>query len=208
VRRVGSTTTDAVVNVRFIAATNRDPQEAIEAGLLRKDLYYRLRVVPVRIPPLRERAEDVPVLAQFFLAQYWKRHRGAAPLPRFTTRAMRSLQERVWSGNVRELQNSIEHSVVLLDAGCDIEPENIASMDDSTQPDVITPVSTYQDDEAYHSARDRIVAQFERNYLRWLVSRARGNMSKAARIAGVDRTTLYRLMEKHELQRDTLVTMI
>ncbi|HET9441071.1 MAG TPA: sigma-54 dependent transcriptional regulator [Longimicrobiales bacterium] len=207
VRRVGSTTTDAVVNVRFIAATNRDPQEAIDAGLLRKDLYYRLRVVPVRIPPLRERAEDVPVLAQFFLAQYWKRHRGAAAMPRFTARAMRSLQERIWTGNVRELQNAIEHTVVLLDPGCDIEPENVASMDDSTQPDVAVPLSSYQDDEAYHSARDRIVAQFEKNYLRWLVSRARGNMSKAARIAGVDRTTLYRLMEKHELQRDTLITM-
>jgi DNA-binding NtrC family response regulator len=207
VRRVGSTSTDAVVNVRFIAATNRDPQEAIEAGLLRKDLYYRLRVVPVRIPPLRERADDVPVLAQYFLAQYWKRHRGAAALPRFTARAMRSLQERAWNGNVRELQNSIEHSVVLLDPGCEIEPENLMSLEDSDQPNVPMPVSTYQDDEAYHSARDRIVAQFEKNYLRWLVSRARGNMSKAARIAGVDRTTLYRLMDKHELQRDTLVTI-
>ncbi|HEY0811395.1 MAG TPA: helix-turn-helix domain-containing protein, partial [Longimicrobiales bacterium] len=122
-------------------------------------------------------------------------------------RAFRSLQERVWSGNVRELQNAIEHSVVLLDPGCDIEPENVASLDDSGQADVAVPISTYQDDEAYHSARDRIVAQFEKNYLRWLVSRARGNMSKAARIAGVDRTTLYRLMEKHELQRDTLVVM-
>ena len=207
VRRVGSNGTDAVVNVRFIAATNRDPQEAIEAGLLRKDLYYRLRVVPVRIPALRERAEDVPVLAQHFLAQYWARHRGRTPMPRFTARAFRSLQERVWSGNVRELQNAIEHSVVLLDPGCDIEPENVASLDDSGQADVAVPISTYQDDEAYHSARDRIVAQFEKNYLRWLVSRARGNMSKAARIAGVDRTTLYRLMEKHELQRDTLVVM-
>ncbi len=207
VRRVGSTTTDAVVNVRFIAATNRDPQEAIEAGLLRKDLYYRLRVVPIKIPALRERAEDIPVLAQYFLAQYWKRHRGAAPMPRFTQRALRSLQERPWSGNVRELQNAIEHSVVLLDPGCEIEPEHVMSLDETDQPELAVPAATYQEDEAYHTARDRIVAQFERNYLRWLVSRARGNMSKAARIAGVDRTTLYRLMEKHELQRDTLITM-
>jgi DNA-binding NtrC family response regulator len=207
VRRVGSTTTDAVVNVRFIAATNRDPQEAIEAGLLRKDLYYRLRVVPIKIPALRERAEDIPVLAQYFLAQYWKRHRGAAAMPRFTSRALRSLQERAWSGNVRELQNAIEHSVVLLDAGCEIEPEHVSSLDEGDKPELAVPAASYQDDEAYHTARDRIVAQFERNYLRWLVSRARGNMSKAARIAGVDRTTLYRLMEKHELQRDTLITM-
>ncbi|HEY8509326.1 MAG TPA: sigma-54 dependent transcriptional regulator, partial [Steroidobacteraceae bacterium] len=207
VRRVGSTTTDAVVNVRFIAATNRDPQEAIEAGLLRKDLYYRLRVVPIKIPPLRERVEDIPVLAQYFLAQYWKRHRGAAPMPRFTQRALRSLQERPWSGNVRELQNAIEHAVVLLDPGCDIEPDHVPSLEDADRPQLAVPAANYQEDEAYHTARDRIVAQFERNYLRWLVARARGNMSKAARIAGVDRTTLYRLMEKHELQRDTLITM-
>ena len=139
----------------------------------------------------------IPVCARFLLILFMQ----AFHLEELVGSTDIYLLDQILKGRYRKNQ-------VLLDAGCDIEPENIASMDDSTQPDVITPVSTYQDDEAYHSARDRIVAQFERNYLRWLVSRARGNMSKAARIAGVDRTTLYRLMEKHELQRDTLVTMI
>ncbi len=77
VRRVGSTGTDAVVNVRFIAATNRDPGGAVRDGNLREDLYYRLRVVPIHIPPLRQRADDIPALAEHFLDVYWQRHRGA-----------------------------------------------------------------------------------------------------------------------------------
>src|SRR5438128_11473624 len=85
VRRVGSETTDAVVNVRFIAATNRDPEEAVRSGGLREDLYFRLCVVPIHVPPLRQRPEDIPLVANHFLAGYWSRHREpGAPLPRFT----------------------------------------------------------------------------------------------------------------------------
>src|SRR6267143_6335521 len=85
VRRVGSEKTDAVVNVRFIASTNRNPEEAVAAGLLRQDLYYRLLVVPIHVPPLRERPGDIKLLAQHFLAHYWSRHRGtAAALPAFS----------------------------------------------------------------------------------------------------------------------------
>src|SRR5207249_11737174 len=76
VRRVGSETTDAVVNVRFIAATNGDAEAAVQSGALREDLYYRLRVVPIQVPPLRDRPEDIPLLAEYFLSTYWVRHRG------------------------------------------------------------------------------------------------------------------------------------
>src|SRR5690606_17910131 len=106
VRRVGSESVDAIVNVRFVAATNRDPREAVEEGHLRKDLYYRLSVVPLHVPPLRDRPEDVPVLADHFFREYWKKHREpGAPLPDLTDDAIRSLQSRSWHGNVRELQN-------------------------------------------------------------------------------------------------------
>src|SRR5882672_1708506 len=126
VRRVGSETTDAVVNVRFIAATNTNPEEAMQSGGLREDLYYRLRVVPIHVPSLRERPEDIPLLASHFLAHYWRRHRGAsAPLPQLSKAAVWALRAHSWPGNVRELQNVIEHAVVLHEPGADVRPEDI-----------------------------------------------------------------------------------
>src|SRR6266571_4272835 len=125
-RRVGSERTDAVVSVRFIAATNRDPEEAVRAGALRKDLYYRLRVVPLHVPPLRERPEDIPLLANHFLEGFWKAHRGARPSqPKLTKAAVWALRAYAWPGNVRELQNVIEHAAVLLEPGAQVRPEDI-----------------------------------------------------------------------------------
>ncbi|MGH7503815.1 MAG: sigma-54-dependent transcriptional regulator [Longimicrobiales bacterium] len=206
VRRVGSESTDSIVNVRFIAATNRDAGQATDEGTLRKDLFYRLSVVPIHLPPLRERPEDMALLAESFLTRYWKRHRGPkTAVPKFTKSALRSLETRPWRGNVRELQNAIEHAVVLLEAGTEIQPEDIPMVEGGSLP---TGGAWDFDDpsgEKYHSARDRVLADFEKKYLNWLVDRAGTNMSRAAKLAGVDRTTLYRLMEKHGLQRDTII---
>jgi DNA-binding NtrC family response regulator len=208
VRRVGSENTDAVVNVRFIAATNGNPEEAVASRTLREDLYYRLRVVPIHVPPLRDRPSDIKLLADYFLAHYWGRHRGAAtPAPRFSDSAVRALRARPWKGNVRELQNVVEHMVVLLEPGAEITPEEIPALGErpAEQPAAWTPpgVST---EEPYYAARDRLVAEFELHYLTQLLTQAGGNMSRAARAAGVDRTTLYRLMERHGLDRRVLST--
>ena len=212
VRRVGSETTDAVVNVRFIAATNRDADEATSSGALREDLYYRLRVVPIRVPPLRERPEDIPLLANHFLRQYWARHRDRSEeMPKFSETALRALRAYPWRGNVRELQNVLEHAVVLLEPGTPIGAADIPFIDGDSagvkraQSKGITLVGDEGPDETYHHARERILAEFELRYLTQLVQRAGGNMSKAARLAGVDRTTLYRIMEKHSLQRETIM---
>jgi DNA-binding NtrC family response regulator len=204
VRRVGSETTDAVVNVRFIAATNSDPDEAVQAGDLREDLYYRLRVVPIHVPPLRERPEDIPLLADYFLSTYWVRHRSkGAPFPKLSDAAIHALCACPWRGNVRELQNVIENVAVIVEPGADIRPDDLHLMGETEPTGGANPASLISTllEESYHAARDRVIAQFERQYLTWLINRASGNMSKAARIAGVDRTTLYRLMERHGLQR-------
>jgi len=126
VRRVGSETTDAVVNVRFIAATNGDPEEAVKSGGLREDLYYRLRVVPIFVPRLSQRPEDIPLLANHFLNYYWKEHRDhKSAVPKLGDSALRALRSYSWPGNVRELQNVIEHTVVLMDPGAEVRAEDL-----------------------------------------------------------------------------------
>ena len=207
VRRVGSTRTDAVVNVRFIAATNQDPAEAIRQNKLRRDLHYRLRVVPIHIPPLRSRPEDIPVLAEHFLAEFWKQHRGRKEKqPTLSRAAMDALVGNPWRGNVRELRNVMEHAAVLLPAGTEVSPEDIPFIDDDpaygSTGGFLAPFR-FTDD--YHTAREQVLAEFEKRYLEHVIRRANGNISDAARIGGVDRTTLYRLMEKHGTHRDTIL---
>ena len=203
VRRVGSEQHDAVVDVRFISATNREPQEAVDTGVLRGDLFYRLRVVPIKLPPLRKRQEDIPLLANHFLTVYWQRHRQMGDrVPRLSDASIAFLRSRPWRGNVRELQNVIEHVAVLAEPDQIIQPNDIPVYDDGVEWPADSTVSSGAMDEAYHTAKDRVVAQFEKEYLTRLVTRAGGNMSKAARLASIDRTTLYRLMDKHAFHRD------
>ena len=207
VRRVGSETTDAIVNVRFIAATNQIPEDAVKATTLREDLYYRLRVVPIHVPALRERPDDIPLLANHFLAYYWHRHRSGMPaLPKLTPAALEALRAHSWPGNVRELQNVIEHAVVLLEPSADVRPEDIPFITSNgqraTPPPAPGALIGSPAGEKYYASRDRMLAEFDRQYLIRLVQLAGGNMSKAARLAGIDRTTLYRLMERQGMQRD------
>ncbi len=202
VRRVGSEQPDAIVNVRFISATNRDPQEAVRSGVLREDLFYRLRVVPIKLPPLRQRVEDVPVLATHFLAHYWARHRMTQEaIPRFSAEALEFLRSRPWMGNVRELQNTIEHLAVLTEPGHLVTPADIPVYDDGVMTARFGDFPSHLYDDVYHSAKEQLLAHFEQEYVRRLVARAGGNMSRAARMARIDRTTLYRLIEKYDGKR-------
>lgn len=208
VRRVGSEQQDAQVDIRFISATNRDPRLAIQSKHLREDLYYRLNVVSIALPPLRSRVDDIPILANHFLTHFWKRHHTSRDaLPQFSSAALEFLQGRSWRGNVRELQNVVEHLVVLTSPGTMIGVEDIPlhKQDDAFSDQGIAASVPMHD--AYHVAKDQVLASFEKEYVTRLVSRASGNMSRAARLASVDRTTLYRLLERHGFRRDSSETL-
>src|SRR5256885_8719996 len=109
-----------------MAATNGDPEAAVKAGTMRQDLYYRLRVVPIHVPSLRERPEDIPLLAEYFLSTYWVRHRTKGETsPTLSDSAIRTLCSHPWQGNVRELQNVIEHVAVINEQGAVIRPDDL-----------------------------------------------------------------------------------
>jgi len=203
VRRVGSEKEDAVVDVRFLSATNRVPQECVTKGTLREDLLYRLRVVPIHLPPLRKRPEDIPLLANHFLTHYWERHRGTGEAqPKLSDSAIEFLRTRPWRGNVRELQNVIEQRSVLTEPGHVVLPDDVPIYDDVGSEPAQGGFLPNVMNEPFHSAKDKLIAHFEKEYLGQLIGRAGSNMSKAARLANIDRTTLYRLMEKHGFRRD------
>ena len=203
VRRVGSEQEDAVVDVRFVSATNRDPREAIRSKQLREDLYYRLNVVQIIIPPLRERAEDIPLLANHFLRVFWARHRSAKDaIPEFSEDTLDFLVSRPWRGNVRELQNFVEHVTILALPGSKIQIHQLPLDQEVDLGSAITGLPSLPSSDAYHVAKEQVLASFEKTYVTRLVARASGNMSRAARLASVDRTTLYRLLERHGFRRD------
>jgi len=207
VRRVGSETADAVVNVRFIAAINRELDQAVGEGLLREDLFYRLGVVPIHVPSLRDRVEDIELLANSFLDHYWRKYRGIdLAVPRLGNSAIAALKAHPWPGNVRELQNVIEHAVVLLEPAAEIDAADIPFLSipapaSDRRLGLEHPAGTGADD-SYYDARGRLLEKFDRQFLTRAIAQTGGNLSKAARRAGIDRTTFYRLMERHGLQRD------
>jgi DNA-binding NtrC family response regulator len=181
--RVGGTR-EIKTDVRFIAATNRDLRAAVRDGLFRLDLYYRLDVVSLTLPPLRERAGDVPALAQHFLERY--RRELKRDLRGVTPEALACLRRYAWPGNVRELENVIERAAVLTD-GPDVTARDLpAEIREAGLPDGIArePARTY------HAA----VEEFKRGLLASTLRRTGGNRTRAARLLGLQRTYLARLI--------------
>jgi len=181
------------VDVRVIAATNRDLEELVNQGGFRDDLFYRLAVVRVAMPPLRERAGDIELLARHFIQQFRVRHPAAPPFE-ITSEVLRSLGARNWPGNVRELRNFIERAVVLA------SPELLSAPDAGRAPAASSGVRIAFD-KPYSEARDAWVAFFEREYVTAALERSGGNVAQAARDCNVDRAYLFRLLKKHDLDR-------
>jgi len=181
--RLGSNKTRQI-DVRVLAATNADLRAALEEGRFREDLYYRLNVMPINIPPLRERKEDIPFLAEHFVTKFSKEL--GSPVTSISSGAMQKLLEYHWPGNVRELENVIERSLVLCsgqtleaaDIRLDMAPRTRAASADSFLPDGVT------------------LEEHEQNIIREALRRTNGNKSQAARLLGLTRNALrYRLSQ-------------
>jgi len=174
------------VDVRIIAASNANLEEAVKKGRLREDLYYRLNVVGLALPPLRERKDDIPLLARHFLARYAAAFHGAAQ--DLSSSALRKLMLYEWPGNVRELENVIERTVVL-SSNALIQAEDIK----------LANVAPARPDESFRALKARTIAQFERSYVQDVLRANDGNVSKAARAAGKHRRAFWEIMRKHRL---------
>ncbi|MFM8359339.1 MAG: sigma 54-interacting transcriptional regulator, partial [Verrucomicrobiota bacterium] len=185
-RHLGSQKT-CRANVRIVASANTDLECALRERRFRSDLYYRLNVLPLCLPPLRQRPEDLPLLARHFATKY-AREVGRPPRP-ISAEALACLARHPWPGNVRELENLIERAVLLTE-GPDIRAEDLGFAPAPAPPPARV---TLREQKA------RIVREFERDYLTTLLARHAGNISRAAVEAGKNRRALFELIRKHRL---------
>jgi DNA-binding NtrC family response regulator len=191
-RRVGGTR-DINVDVRLLAATNVHLEERVKEGIFREDLFYRLSVIPVRVPPLRERKGDVLLLADTFLKRY--NHEFSRNILGITDEAKEILQIYPWPGNVRELRNVMERMVLLEESnwiGVGSLPVAISRF----QRKEYTPRNRGPL-EGFRTAKEKMVESFEKSYLEELLAACDGNVTQAARIADMDRSSLQRLFRKY-----------
>jgi DNA-binding NtrC family response regulator len=185
-RRLGGRA-DIAIDVRVVSATNRDVRGDVNSGAFRLDLYYRLAVVTLRVPTLRDRTQDIELLVEHFLREAG--HDGAVD-ELISPTTMRSLTSHHWPGNVRELRNMIEATLAMG------EPPAIVADMPSEPGDPIAPLLTL----SYRAARLQLLNQFEARYLSALLERCKGNVSRAAREAQMNRSHLLELLQRHHLK--------
>ncbi|MGE5784286.1 MAG: sigma-54 interaction domain-containing protein, partial [Myxococcales bacterium] len=201
IKRVGSNETRSV-DVRVIAATNVDLRSRIADGGFREDLYYRLNVVAISLPPLRDRQDDIPLLAYHFLRKYAART--GRNVHRISAEAMQALQSQTWPGNVRELENAIEYAIVFCrgeEIGPDAWPLSPTAnrSADAARPNresggLVLPSGLL--DLPYRDAKQQAIDAFEVAYFDAVLRRAGGNVSEAARQAGLDRSNFRRAAKR------------
>jgi transcriptional regulator with PAS, ATPase and Fis domain len=180
------------VNVRVITATNKDLHRLMALGKFREDLYYRIGVIPIHLPPLRERREDIPLLVKAFIDR--ARRRTRKPLTGISDEVLDLLTSHDWPGNVRELINVIEYAFVLCSEGT-IRPEHLPAGFHQK------PARPTQVRSAGRKAR----APEERQRLIDAINEAGGKKSEAARLLGISRVTLWKLLKAHDIQVDKII---
>jgi two-component system response regulator HydG len=196
IHKVGSTEIARRVDVRVICATNRDLEKMTKAGTFREDLYYRINVVPIWLPPLRRYKDSLPGMARAFAEEFARAHR--RPIQGISNEAMEVLLAYDWPGNVRELRNCLEQAVILEEERL-ISPDSLPG--DIREGAVKAPQEVPVTAEGnYHVARDQWLRRFEEGYLKDLLRRSGGNISRAAEQAGISRVNLHRLLRKHNIR--------
>jgi two-component system response regulator AtoC len=192
IRRLGSSR-ELQVNVRIVAATHRSLEQMVREGRFRADLYFRLRIVELTVPPLRERGDDVMQLAGHFLAHHAQRYR--RPAPQLDAQAIALLRQHGWPGNVRELRNAMEQAL-LLARGAEIGRRELAFLDLDGRPGVA----------ATAVPESLNLEQHERTLIQTALDRSGGNVSQAARLLGISRDTLRYRLERHGMAADAAPT--
>ncbi len=193
IRRVGASKT-ARIDTRVVAATNRELEREVKNGSFREDLFYRLSVVTLRVPPLRERRTDIPLLAERFL--HLASERVGRGRFRFAEESLRTLVAYDWPGNVRELESAVEHAA-LRARGNEVTPEDLPAKLQSPEirAHAQSPLTVLYGDLPS-------LAELERRYLIYVLDSLSGNRSRAAEIMGIDRRTLYRMAERYGIKLD------
>jgi two-component system, NtrC family, response regulator AtoC len=174
------------LDIRIIASSNRDLSEAVKAGSFREDLFYRLSVIPIPLPPLRERRGDIPMLVEHFLRKY--NQKGNREVTGISPAAMKMLSAYAWPGNVRELEHTIER-IVILEDGDIIQPEHLPSF-----------ISQRQGEFQVFTEEDHTLEDLEKRYIQFVLRRTKGRRQDAARILGINRKTLSHKIEKYNLR--------
>lgn len=183
VRRVGGRE-NIPIDIRLVSASNQDLEEAVRAGEFRQDLFYRLNVVPVRLPDLKDRREDIPLLTQHFLEKLALQH--GEPIRRFSNEAVRILMTHSWPGNVRELENAVEHALTM-GRGDILLPEDLPVSVTAPERDIV-----------HEATLDEVtLAEVERRYILRVLEKMGGHQIRTARVLGIDRRTLYRRLRQY-----------
>jgi transcriptional regulator with GAF, ATPase, and Fis domain len=196
--RLGSTKT-LTVDIRLIAASNRDLEQEVEEGRFRRDLFYRLNVVPLRLPALRERREDLPLLAAHFAARAAEKH--GRTTPALDPALLEALQEYDWPGNVRELENLMERLVVLT-AGTRLDteflPDKMLLIHRTADATITTTTAANGEENAYEATLEGAMLACKRRLVTSALSAEGGNKAAAAKRLGISRSYLHRLLSELE----------